>query len=58
MGSKKIPTFEEIGAIFRDWYSKMSCKGVVVRPDRYVFSTIHEKNDLDLAINKLKKFYF
>ena len=58
MDLKKIPTFEEIGSIFRDWYSKMSCKGVVVRPDRYVFSTIHEKNDLDLAINKLKKFYF
>ena len=57
LSSKKIPTFEEVGTIFRDWFSKLSCKGVVVRPDRYVFSTIHNKYDLDFAITNLKTVY-
>ena len=58
MASKEIPNFEEIGTIFKDWYSRASCEGVLVRPDRYVFSSIHGKNDLDFAINKLKKLIF
>ena len=49
---------KEVGNIFSDWSSKMSCEAVLVRPDRYVFSTIHNQGDLDTAIKKLKTIFY
>ena len=48
---KDIVITKEVGKIFNDWSSKMSCEAVLIRPDRYVFSTIH----IDLSSKSLKK---
>jgi 3-(3-hydroxy-phenyl)propionate hydroxylase len=51
---KDIVITKEVGKIFSDWSSKMSCEAVLVRPDRYVFSTIHNQEDINAAIKKLR----
>ena len=54
---KDIVITKEVGKIFSDWSSKMSCEAVLVRPDRYVFSTIHNQEDINAAIKKLRTIF-
>ena len=54
---KDIIITKEVGKIFSDWSSKMSCAAVLVRPDRYVFSTIHNQEDINTAIKKLRTIF-
>ena len=54
---KEIVITKEVGKIFSDWSSKLSCEAVLVSPDRYVFSTIHNQKDINAAIKKLRTIF-
>ncbi|MFM0662921.1 bifunctional 3-(3-hydroxy-phenyl)propionate/3-hydroxycinnamic acid hydroxylase [Paraburkholderia sediminicola] len=45
--------FEEIGARFRDWLTSAGASVAIIRPDRYVYGTARNANELRCMLNSL-----
>jgi 3-(3-hydroxy-phenyl)propionate hydroxylase len=42
--------FEEAGTLFADWMAQMPCAAAVIRPDRYVFGTAANADELNRLV--------